>query len=66
MGNALKRNYRGLVWGGLALWLICAVLYANVGPFKSVTLQLLAAAGFVLFVGGCVQRWRHRKVPARN
>jgi hypothetical protein len=59
-------KYRWILWGGLALWLTSAVLYANVGPFKSITLQWLGIAGFLLFAYGLIQTLRHRKRTTSN
>jgi uncharacterized membrane protein HdeD (DUF308 family) len=60
-----KRQSKTLIWTGLAIWLVSAVLYAlNDGPFKATPLQVTAVIGFALFVFGCVQAWRRRERPA--
>jgi hypothetical protein len=64
--QATPTKYRWFMWGGLALWLASAILFAiNTGPFKATPLQWTGIAGFLLFAYACIQTWRAKRL-SRN
>jgi undecaprenyl pyrophosphate phosphatase UppP len=60
-------KHKVLIWSGLALWALSALLFAlNTGPFQARPLQFTAIIGVALILIGGFLWWRQRERPARD